>query len=328
MKKALIFLSCMFFCCLLFLHSPSAVSAGIQGFYIWRDSLLPALLPFFVCSYVMQRLGLPSKLERVSLVLLALLSGAPAGARLMAAQQESDSRTAAILNTVSPMFIYASYCCGMLGAPHLALPVLTAHFAAAGAMLLLFPPKLAAVPSASADPSSLKLMGEGIVQGMAAMLNICGALIFFMALMAAVRSTLPLPVGCAGAVFCGMLEMVSGCAELARLSLPYPALAAASAFLFSFGGVCIFAQSLTLCRLNAGVYFSTKLLQGGLAALIARLIAPLFPSAAPVYSGISGEALLSNALSFLQAAGVSVTAMAAVLLAGAAARHKKFIQRT
>lgn len=327
MKKAFVFLSCMFACCLLFIHSPSAVSAGIQGFYIWRDSLLPALMPFFVCSYVMQHLGLPTRLEHSALAVLALLSGAPSGARLLSAHQEPDSRTAAILNTVSPMFIYASFCCGMLSSPPLAAPILISHFAAAAAMLLLFPPKYTAPSPKSADLSLLKLIGEGIAQGMTAMLNICGAMIFFMALMAAVRNTAPLPGGIIGAILSGMLEIVSGCTELAALSLSPRLLAASSAFLFSFGGLCIFAQSLTFCRLSAGVYFFTKLMQSTLAAITAWLITPLFPVSAAVYNSISGESLSSNALSFLQAAGVSTTAMAVVLLIGAAARHRKFFSR-
>lgn len=327
MKKTMVYLSCMFTCCLLFIHSPSAVSAGIQGFYIWRDALLPALLPFFVCAYVMQNLGLPSKAERGALIALSLISGAPSGARLLSAQGDPDSRTAALLNTVSPMFIYASFCGGMLGAPGLALPILLAQFIATIIMLLIFPPKLGGSSVKRIDESPLRLIGEGITKGMAAMLNICGALVFFMALMAVIRTVIPLPNGIAGAVISGMLEMTGGCAELAELSLSPRITAAVSAFLFSFGGVCIFAQSLTFCRLSAKVYFSTKLTQGGIAALTAWLITPLFPSAAAVYNSITGAALAANTLSFLQAAGVSAVAMAAVLLIGAAARHRKFFRR-
>lgn len=324
MKKALIYLSCMFACCLLFIHSPSAVSAGVQGFYIWRDALLPALLPFFVCAYVMQNLGLPSQLERGALIALSLISGAPSGARLLSAQGDPDSRTAAILNTVSPMFIYASFCGGMLGVPELAAPILLAQFAATLIMLLIFPPKFSSAYTKKCDESPFRLIGEGITKGMASMLNICGALVFFMALMAVIRKVVPIPNGIAGAVISGVLEMTGGCAELAELALPPRTTAAASAFLFSFGGVCIFAQSLTFCRLNPMVYFSTKLMQGGIAAFIAWLITPLFPSVIAVYNSIPSPMLISNSLSFLQTAGVSAVAMATVLLIGAAARHRKF----
>lgn len=324
MKKALIYLSCILFCCLLFVYSPSAVSAGLQGFYIWRDALLPALLPFFVCAHVMQNTGVPASMEKSALIALSLFSGAPSGARLLSSQEYPDSRSIAILNTVSPMFIYSSFCGGMLGAPGLAMPILTAQIGGALIMLLLFPIRYAVLPQSKAEISPLRLIGEGITRGMAAMLNICGSLIFFMAIFAAAKKLLPFPKGIWGAVLSGIVEMTSGCTELAMLSLSPRITAAVSALLFSFGGVCIFAQSLTLCRLSAGVYFSTKLLQGSIAAGIAWLITPLFPGACAVYSSISGNELAANALSFLQAAGVSATAIAVVMLIGAAARHRKF----
>ena len=324
MKKALTYLSCIFACCLLFVYSPLAVSAGVQGFYIWRDALLPALLPFFVCAYIMQNIAMPSKLDSAALILLSLISGAPSGARLLSMHNEADSRSAAILNNVSPMFIYASFCTGMLGVPALAIPVLAAQFGAAFIMMLIFPPKLTASRGPIPYTPPLKLLAQGISAGMLSMLNICGALVFFMALMAVIRQILPLPGGIIGAVLSGMLEMVSGCTELAGLSLSFRAAAAVSAFIFSFGGVCIFAQSLTFCQLSPLIYFSTKLVQGAIASLIAWLIALLFPSALAVYNSIPPHAIAANALSFLQVLGVSSVAMAAVMLIGAAARHRKF----
>lgn len=328
MKKILIYLSCMLACCLLFLHSGSAVCAGIRGFYVWRDSLLPALLPFFVCAYVMQNLGVPTKLERAALIALSLISGAPSGARLLSVRGETSSRTAAILNTVSPMFIYASFCNGMLGAPGLAAPILIAQFTAALIMLLIFPPKYGNSPQTKPVVPPLKLLGDGIAGGISAMLNICGALVFFMAFMAAIQETIPMPGGVGGAVVSGMLEMVSGCIELSKLSLHPRIMAAASAFLFSFGGLCIFAQSLTFCKLSAIEYFSAKLIQGAISAFMAWLIVPLFPAASAVYNNISGESLLSNTMSFLQTAGVSAVAMAVVLMIGAAARYRKFYSKS
>lgn len=326
MKKALIYLLCMLACCLLFLYSAEAVSAGVQGFYIWRDALLPALLPFFVCAYIMQNTGMPSKLDSAALILLSLISGAPAGARLLSLRNDADSRSAAILNNVSPMFIYASFCTGMLGAPILALPILTAQLGSALIMLLIFPPKFTSPHDPIPHSPPLKLLAQGISTGMLSMLNICGALVFFMALMAAVKQVIPMPGGIVGAVISGMLEMVSGCTELAKLSLPLRTVSAVSAFIFSFGGVCIFSQSLTFCQLKPLIYFSTKLIQGGVAALIAWLIFPLFPRTLSVYNSISSQALISNALSFLQVLGVSSVAMAAVMLIGAAARHRKFFR--
>ena len=57
MKRLVTYSVCALCCCVLFLYSPAAVSWASAGFLIWRDSLLPALLPFFVCASVMQNTG-------------------------------------------------------------------------------------------------------------------------------------------------------------------------------------------------------------------------------------------------------------------------------
>ena len=149
MKRLVTYSVCALCCCVLFLYSPAAVSRASAGFLIWRDSLLPALLPFFVCASVMQNAGVSGRLERASLIFLSLISGAPAGARLLSGYGEPDARSAAILNNVSPIFIYASFCSGMVGCPRLALYILPAQFLSAAIMLILFPIHIKSRPQAS-----------------------------------------------------------------------------------------------------------------------------------------------------------------------------------
>ena len=61
MKRLVTYSVCALCCCVLFLYSPAAVSRASAGFLIWRDSLLPALLPFFVCASVMQNTGVSGR---------------------------------------------------------------------------------------------------------------------------------------------------------------------------------------------------------------------------------------------------------------------------
>ena len=177
MKRLVTYSVCALCCCVLFLYSPAAVSWASAGFLIWRDSLLPALLPFFVCASVMQNAGVSGRLERASLIFLSLISGAPAGARLLSGYGEPDARSAAILNNVSPIFIYASFCSGMVGCPQLALYILPAQFLSAAIMLLLFPIRIKPRPQASFS-SPLRLLSNALQSSVSAMLNICAALVF------------------------------------------------------------------------------------------------------------------------------------------------------
>lgn len=237
MKRLVTYSVCALCCCVLFLYSPAAVSWASAGFLIWRDSLLPALLPFFVCASVMQNAGVSGRLERASLIFLSLISGAPAGARLLSGYGEPDARSAAILNNVSPIFIYASFCSGMVGCPRLALYILPAQFLSAAIMLLLFPIRIKPRPQASFS-SPLRLLSNALQSSVSAMLNICAALVFFSALMGGFGAMLGAGKSgsLSGAVLYGMLEMAGGSAALSKLGIGMRPLGTAAAFVFPSAG--------------------------------------------------------------------------------------------
>ena len=324
MKKLVTYSVCALCCCVLFLYSPAAVSQASAGFLIWRDSLLPALLPFFVCAGVMKNIGVSGRFERASLVFLPLISGAPAVARLLSGYGKPDARSAAILNNVSPIFIYASFCSGMTGCPRLALYILPAQFLAAAIMLILFPIRINPRPQASLS-SPLRLLSNALQSSVSAMLNICAALVFFSALMGGFGAMLGsgksscLP----GAVLYGMLEMAGGSAALSSLGIGMRPLGTAAAFVFSFGGLCVYAQSLSFAPLPFLRYFSAKMMQGMLSAAIAYVLLTLFPLPQPVYRSVTADTLLHNTLSIAAALGAMLIALSAVMMLGAAGRYKR-----
>ena len=324
MKKLVTYSVCALCCCVLFLYNPAAVSQASAGFLIWRDSLLPALLPFFVCAGVMQNTGVSGRLERASLIFLSLISGAPAGARLLSGYGKPDARSAAILKNISPIFIYASFCSGMTGCPRLALYILPAQFLAAAIMLILFPIRINPRPQASLS-SPLRLLSNALQSSVSAMLNICAALVFFSALMGGFGAMLGsgksscLP----GAVLYGMLEMAGGSAALSSLGIGMRPLGTAAAFVFSFGGLCVYAQSLSFAPLPFLRYFSAKMMQGMLSAAIAYVLLTLFPLPQPVYRSVTADTLLHNTLSIAAALGAMLIALSAVMMLGAAGRYKR-----
>lgn len=324
MKRLVTYSVCALCCCVLFLYSPAAVSWASAGFLIWRDSLLPALLPFFVCASVMQNTGVSGRLERASLIFLSLISGAPAGARLLSGYGEPDARSAAILNNVSPIFIYASFCSGMVGCPRLALYILPAQFLSATIMLILFPIHIKSRPQASFS-SPLRLLSNALQSSVSAMLNICAVLVFFSALMGGFGAMLGAGISgsLSGTVLYGMLEMAGGSAALSKLGIGMRPLGTAAAFVFSFGGLCVYAQSLTFAPLPFLRYFSTKLMQGALSAAIAYIFLTLFPLPQPVYRSVTADTLLHNTLSIAAALGAMLMALSVVMMIGAAGRYKK-----
>ena len=321
MKRLVTYSVCALCCCVLFLYSPAAVSRASAGFLIWRDSLLPALLPFFVCASVMQNTGVSGRLERASLIFLSLISGAPAGARLLSGYGEPDARSAAIL---SPIFIYASFCSGMVGCPRLALYILPAQFLSAAIMLILFPTHIKPRPQASC-PAPLRLLSNALQSSVSAMLNICAALVFFSALMGGFGAMLGAGKSgsLSGAVLYGMLEMAGGSAALSKLGIGMRPLGTAAAFVFSFGGLCVYAQSLSFAPLPFLRYFSTKLMQGALSAAIAYIFLTLFPLPQPVYRSVTADTLLHNTLSIAAALGAMLMALSVVMMVQKSQKKKR-----
>ena len=190
-KRILIFSLCALLCLLLALYSGAALEGARQGFYLWRDSVLPALLPFFTCAYIMQHCGALDNRNRLCLYGLSMVSGAPAGARLAGVLPGDQTDVIAALNAVSPMFICGSFAGSMLGCPALAWPILLAQFLAAAVFLLASKRSLPSTEcrESPAPAGFLRLLSEAIASGMGAMLNVGGAILCFMALAALLRET-------------------------------------------------------------------------------------------------------------------------------------------
>ncbi|MEA5058650.1 MAG: hypothetical protein EOM66_06460 [Clostridia bacterium] len=342
-KRIWIFALCALLCALLALYSGPALAAAREGFYLWRDSVFPALLPFFVCAHIMQNCGAVRGGNRFALYGLSMVSGAPSGARLAGMAGKDTTDTVAALNVVSPMFIAGSFAGNLLGCPLLAWPILFAQFSSAALFLILskdYAEQEAPPLPADEAPSFLRLMSDAVTSGVASLLAVGGTIMVFMALKALLDetgvfslllspiSTVFIKIGLSAdfpsILFSGMLEMVQGCRDLAVAGLGMRQSAAIGAFFFSFGGICILAQSLAFARLRAGRYLWRKLLQGCLAALLTYLLVPLFlPNSQTVFSSLSPDALAQNALSAALTAGISLVGVSVVLLFAAAAGRKR-----
>ena len=191
-------------------------------------------------------------------------------------------------------------------------------------MLLLFPIRIKPRPQASFS-SPLRLLSNALQSSVSAMLNICAALVFFSALMGGLGAMLGAGISgsLSGAVLYGMLEMAGGSAALSKLGIGMRPLGTAAAFVFSFGGLCVYAQSLSFAPLPFLRYFSTKLMQGALSAAIAYIFLTLFPLPQPVYRSVTADTLLHNTLSIAAALGAMLMALSVVMMIGAAGRYKK-----
>ena len=343
---------CALICVLLIAFNPDAMDAARDGFALWRDCVMPALLPFFVCTSLIRQMGALQSGNAAALFALAFVSGAPGGARLCAqytVDGEADEglvNLAAALNTVSPMYIAGAFATGMLGVPQAAIPILIGQFLSALACMFLVRKAYGPTLLASAPEQQLpfaRLFAASIAEAVSSLLSICGTIIFFMVLTRLLAVTgimgliaLPLTallrsIGSSAALvepmLTGMMEMAGGTKLLAASGLPLRAAASAGAFLFSFGGLCIAAQSMLFLPVKLKQYLPLKFAQGLLSALLCYLLFPLcFPGAAHT-SMVTGETLAQNALTATAIFAVSLLGVGVVLLFSAVAGKRKRMRR-
>lgn len=334
-KRLLRFLPILLVCAGLLVFSQASALAAAEAFQLWWNSVLPALFPFYLCTSILLRQGVlpvlsgtmrrPAALlrlppEALPCYILGGVAGYPTGARLSAAL--GIPGYAAYCNLCSPMFLIAVIAAGMLNS-RACVPLLCLAHYGSGLLLLLIAPRNTTdgTPAKQdADPQKgnggpMRMVGDG----MAAMLQIGGciaaALVFssllkqfgLYALLDALARRLGIPEGLLPALTQGLLEFTGGCKAICSLGLPLRTAATCCAFVASFGGVCVFLQTRLFVSGGVRHYFSVKLLQGAVAAVIAYLTTPLFLPTSAAVMHQQAETYAINALS-----GVSLLLASAV----------------
>lgn len=318
MKRAEPILSgvCAALCIVLCLLYPDSVlTAARDSFALFVHGLLPALFPSFVLASVLTASGLPAKLGEVfspamkklglpgeagPLMVLGAVSGYPVGAKLTASlydRREIDLPTAerlcALCNLASPMFLTGTLAAAILKKPSLGLVMMLSHWAGAVAVLLIgalfnrgrtsaLQPSLSGVR----EFSLAKSLMTAVAEGMAAMLRVCGAVMLFAVIIAALRvsgmlsafsstfSFLGVDPKIVEAVVSGFFEKTTGAAEIAALrGVSLSVKAAFCSFFAAFGGCSILLQTLFFLPVRPTRYWGYKLLQGAVAAGVTLLLA-------------------------------------------------------
>lgn len=141
--------------CLIMIISPSlSLSAAKKGIELWAGTVIPSLLPFFICTDILIKTGVHAVIGRMFekpvrfllgvpgeaafVFVSSILSGYPTGARIISelksegslSQKEAEN-ILSFCSTSGPLFIVAAVGTGMLGSPELGYIILISHYAAA-----------------------------------------------------------------------------------------------------------------------------------------------------------------------------------------------------
>ncbi|MBR4906090.1 MAG: hypothetical protein IKZ44_04475 [Clostridia bacterium] len=305
----------------------AAMNAAYAAALLWWTRVLPSLLPYLIASSLLLRSGILSRLpKRASpflLLPLGILGGYPVGARVAGklyrdgALSRSDAqRTAAFCNLPNPVFLISVVAAGMFRDARTALPLLLGIFGTAlFGLIPLSRIHVKAIPS-EASPTLSHDLPAAIGDGVQAILNIGGCLVFASVLGALLESTgvfrlfgTAAPTACA--VTLGLFEMTSGVSAVAALPLSLPLRLALTAFFIQFGGASVLLQSASHVPLSLPRYCLIRLCTALLAALTVYYLTPLFCPAVAVPTLASRAEMLQNGFDLL---AVSLSSALGLLL--------------
>jgi len=317
----------------------TAFSAASQAALLWWSRVLPSLLPYLIASSLLLKSGVPARLPKrlapVLLLPLGLLGGYPVGARLAGKLYRDGSlsrydaqKTAAFCNLPNPVFLLSVVATGFFHDPKTALPLLLGVY---GTSLLALVPlsriRLSAAQR-SEPPALSRDLPAAISDGMQAILNIGGCLVFASVLGALLESTgffrlFGAAAPAVRACTLGLFEMTSGVSLLSSLPLSLPLRLALSAFFLQFGGVSVLLQSASHLPLSLPRYCLVRLILALLSALAVYLLTPLFCPAAVVPTLASGAEMLQNSFDMLAVTLSSTIGLLLVFVFTFGLRHQK-----
>ena len=290
---------------------PEITSAGVvSGLRMCASAILPALLPFFVCTNLMGKLGLSRKLSSLLAPLtarlfgcsaaaapfvLGLLGGYPAGAKVIAGlyrdgqlEKSEAGRLLRFCNNSGPAFIFGVVGSRVFHSAGTGLFLYGIHILSAVLCGLLFRKTSSAVSSpAEEDPLPFPAaFTESVRDAGSTALQVCMFVTIFSVFSALLRYFLePLLPPVLLPLVTGLLELSCGTQALAESCLPFRLQLILASFLLAFGGLSIHAQSKALL-LDAGLPDAPVLLPKLLHGCIAALLTALFLHPAGIFAAV------------------------------------------
>ena len=265
------------------IFAPAAAKTSARaGLALCAEMLVPSLLPFFILSGLLRRMGLPFLLGRVaepltlrlfglsgagaSALLMGLTGGYPLGAAMLGdlvrdggMKKEEAERALCFCNNSGPAFLIGAAGTGVFHDRRIGLLLYVTHVLAAFIVgVLLAPRRGEDAVHVSVHIRSVTLAEElpsAIRDAVDAMLTVCGFAVFFSVLTGLLDAggvltsaslwlsgAIAASPQAARAFLTGILELGSGIGGMTGLPL-LPEHTALAAFLIGFGGLSVHCQT-------------------------------------------------------------------------------------
>ena len=295
--------------CLIILPKLS-ISAFFDGVTIWATKVLPALLPFFILTKLLSYTNFISHLGKflspvtqklygvggVSgyIFAMSIISGYPIGAKLTmdfyqnrVISEKQASTITSFCSTSGPLFILGTVAIGMFNNSKVGLIIIISHISGALINGLFYKCKKENNIFALNTTNTQNVLNESMTSSVTSIMAVGGFIaLFYMILqiLLALNIISPLCIildkigiepAITTSIFCGIMEVTTGCLFLSKIGLSLIPLTAIATFLISFGGLSIHAQAFCFLK-SFNMKYSTFLRQKITQAVISTIIAWVF----------------------------------------------------
>jgi sporulation integral membrane protein YlbJ len=302
---------------LLILAFPAEViSASKEGLMLWFNQVLPSLLPFMIGVNILYGVGFINFFGRLLSPVMrplfgvpgeggfalaaGMASGYPMGSKISSMLRESGAltkteaqRLLSFTNNAGPLFILGAVGAAMFRDERIGRFLMAAHYSGAIITGLLFsfykrserpaklPPgniltqALSSMAKTSQNKTLGALLADSVLSGIESIGLIGGFIIFFNVAARAFSIAASIDNPMLKAMLTGFIEITNGVNSLSASQGKIPVIAAAG--IISFGGLSIFAQSLSFISktdLSPRIYLMSKFLHCAISVALALAFYP------------------------------------------------------
>lgn len=281
-------------CCVLMVIFPTiALYSARKGISLWVSNVLPALLPFFICSNFLQNIGIIKYLKSGAFPFtMSVLSGYPMGAKIVGDLKRSGEislteakRLMSFCNTSGPAFMIGAVGAGMLGSGVLGGIIAAAHYLGAVVNGIVYTFILGKDDDYSSGDRAMRTYGiqESFTEAILSSFKSLGIILAYIVMFTFATDIIHMSGGFslvesqeARALVKGFFEMTVGCGAVAECDAVTDSIKCIlCTAIMSWGGLSVLGQSMSMLS-GSGVsvkyLFVSKLTHSIFATVIAFII--------------------------------------------------------
>ncbi len=300
--KTVIMTATVWLVLVLIIYPKNCIEAGLGGVFLCLNTVIPSLFPFFVCSGIIIGFGMTKPLEKIFApfmrpvfgvsgvgalpFVLGILSGYPVGAKCVAdlykkgcCSKAEAEKLLVFCNNSGPLFILGAVGAGMANSPALGRYLYIIHILSAFVTGMIFrfrkidEKNLVKILPLKEEHWS-KVVTESVLSATESMITVCGFVILFSVVGAA------LPKIGVSPIIHGLLEITGGTEKILKMNGEFGGKLLVISGIIAFSGFSVMLQVFGIIGktdLSTKPYIAGKAVQGVAAIILTAVFLKIFP---------------------------------------------------